>query len=513
MVTRQEPARRKRRSNSFVRARRRLFLRRLLIFGICIPAIVFGIYYYWTSQNPQQDDVEVENVETVENSIETLIKQGTVSEWVTTASRLSSKIGRISLPNRVEVLKNRIVLGSEIERAGRDEKDERYITIGRETKIDAMVVLDKLNHIHELGYGNIRQELLDEAIPMLNDKDPALRAKAHYVLNQTKLLSYFKNPTEENFSLLYSQMEESIPIIQNQYKTVVLFNDILITLYAKGESRTGTVQIDEAKIHLLHRFVGDQFRKNKDKKTWDIGTKIHDRILVGDTDFESLNTLLTLPDEQAVETLEWLTNRVAETRIGSRRVYRNLIEAIDCLSQSGREEQADNLMQLLKDSVSLIQDEVTINHVELMFEMLEKRENLIGTEFVIRGVDFTKQQVANNFNDRITVVVFFSMHDVDSIQALTRFKNLSYLESSGVRFVAVCGDAAAFPQPFTTLVAGIPSMTFLDDASSEEYMKRCPVSFVPYVLILDRDHKVVANNPLVDRVRVMLEQMAATSHR
>ena len=102
--------------------------------------------------------------------------------------------------------------------------------------------------------------------------------------------------------------------------------------------------------------------------------------------------------------------------------------------------------------------------------------------------------------------MFFGLrHDI-SRELLSRLPDYEYLVSEGVEFVLDCADEGIKPEDLEPL-AKMRGVHVVTKASAPGYFDQCPISKVPYVLIMNRQHVVVEVNLNVDKLRASLEQL------
>ena len=192
--------------------------------------------------------------------------------------------------------------------------------------------------------------------------------------------------------------------------------------------------------------------------------------------------------------------------------FSKVLSLAENLSQIDQDQLRLEYVDRLREASRKVTDEEAAARIQQVFADYDKRNSLVGKTFDLAGAQFDGQPIdVSQFENKVVAVVFFGLrHDV-SRELLSRLTDYEYLVSDGVEFVLDCVDDDVEPEklgPLTKL-RGVHVVT---KSSAPGYLDQCPISKVPYVVIMDRQHTVVEVNLNVDKLRASLEQLLGSGN-
>ncbi|MEM7456872.1 MAG: hypothetical protein AAF456_21185 [Planctomycetota bacterium] len=492
------------RTSSFIRGRRKEAAKRVFLLGVLIPAVFAGLFaLIWFNREDQQSGEDDRPVVGTESSFEVDMQDGNIVALKSRSDEIAGDVTRVALPQKVSMLMERIEIAERLEELAVAETDEGILHYSQIAKIDSLVLLDALNVIHGLDEDSYREQLFEYATPLLDSEHDVVKTQAHIGVCQTYVQHFVFDYTDENFELLMEQMEKSVPHVMKNSNSAASFDQMLAMIYgAVPDSET------DERVRRLHLYVGNQFRMSDDPIVWRLGTAVHNRMIMGEVNFNALRNVVSIGEESAIEEVKTIVDGVIESGLAGRGVYLELLEMCEGMVHTGHGELGNELLDRLERSVPEIKEELTRVEVELIFQRRVQRNALKGEVFDLSGTDVLEREISSaQLDGKAVVIVMFSMVDADSLSPVRRLGDYAQYSSSGVEFIAACGDSEKGAEVYQTLIESLPDVVFTSGETGKEYLKRCPLTYVPYILILDREHRVVELNPDMEDLRTILNSI------
>ena len=263
------------------------------------------------------------------------------------------------------------------------------------------------------------------------------------------------------------------------------------------------------KDHVLElmSYAGTEFKKSNDEQIRSLGAKFHDDIFVGNFDFNAISDQMLTGNEDSLEQLAFAVDAVTANSQISEIPFSKVLSLAENLSQIGKDDLRKEYVDRLREASKKAENDAASARIQEVFADFDKRNSLTGKTFDLAGNLFDGQPLdVKRLDGKIVAVVYLSLRQRASQELLSRLNDYEYLVSEGVEFVLNCVGDDVKPEMLAPF-AKMRGVNVVTKSSAPGYWDQCPVSKVPYVVILDRKHNVVAVNINVDKMRAQLEKL------
>ncbi len=468
------------------------------LFGIAVVILVIGLIYIFSVQGDKTKNVAVkEDVGEIATSFEKVVASGTARELMNFADGLSKDLMSQPIPNLLNRLKQKKQIGQRLEELHEDELSYLY---GLREQLDSLILLDTLNLSLSLNDKNIRSELFETATRLVDHEDIKIARSAQLGLSVSALRDYMQNPSDEN----YQEFEQRVAANEE---------NLMIDLPSVRGLQQIVILVDasERKDHVkqFKLLVGNILKKSSTLEIWSVGAGIHDQMILGNIDFREMNRQILSGDETAIKELgEIVDNIDASDNNVSAVPIAKVISLVESLQQIGKFELEKKYIDILRQTsleTEFVQNE---NLVADTLRDYEKRKALINQTFDLSGSRFDGSPIElEELQGKIVVILFYSASSSDSGDYLNRIVDLQYLSSQGVKWIICSAENEPNENLQKSIATANPKFIVVSKQSAPNYLEQCPISKVPFVLIIDRDQKVIDVNVYVDQLRIKLEKL------
>ena len=376
-----------------------------------------------------------------------------------------------------------------------DDNSRKY---GVGVLLDSLIFLDTLNLAYELKDPGVRGQLVELAQDKLNDEDMAIRRKAHLGMCLSLTHDYSIDPTDEKFAKVLDQFKLSVPTLSDDVPSVVSLGR-LIELVKNSPRQDHVVE--------LMNVAGAEFKKSNIEMVRSVGAKFHDDIVLGEFDFAAIGEQMLMGDEESLKRLALAMDVVTRNPQISGIAFSKVLSLTDNLSQIGKEELELEYVKRLRDASNNVTDEDLSAGIQEVWANYDKRNALSGKTFDLTADQLHGQPLdMERLKGKIVAVIFFGQRHGKSLDLIARLHDYEYLISEGVEFVLCSIDEHPKPELLSPLTK-VRGINLVTKFGARAYREQCPVSNVPYTLILNRQHTVVATNIHEDDLRTRLEQL------
>ena len=213
---------------------------------------------------------------------------------------------------------------------------------------------------------------------------------------------------------------------------------------------------------------------------------------------------------------EKATQLLADPGIGMRLGDR-MLDLANWLETRGEVGEARQIYQAITDHVDDYEKAAVASELLVAAKQGLQRCQLLGQKLSLSGtlIDGQPMPVAE-FDDRVLVVVFFGFSEPNSVAALDSITaQVADMKERALRLLAVCvddpGERSDLTDRLSALQQNSPEWTICRaaDSGANPILEQCPTRELPRVVLVDRQHQVVAINVVPDDVdwqlRLLLE--------
>lgn len=469
------------------------------LFGIAIIAFLAALFYFTIAKKERPENVEVETPDVV-SDFGVVLNSTDPTEIMRYSESLLKNLLRQSLPNQITQLKEQLQLGQRLIELDADEDSRKF---GVNAKLDSLIFLDTLNLVYNLNDSSFRGLLFEFAQTKLDEEDMAIRRKAHLGICLSLTHDYSRNPTDETFAALLDQFKVSTPTLSDDLPSAVSLAR-LVTLATTSPRKDHVLELMD--------YAGAEFKKSENEQVRSLGAKFHDDIFVGDFDFNAMADQMLTGSEDSLNQLALAVDAVTANSQISEIPFSKVLSLAENLSQIGKDELRQEYVDRLRDASKRAGNDDVSARIQEVFADFDKRNSLTGKRFDLAGNQFDGQPLdVARLDGKIVAVVYFGLRHRASQELLSRLNDYEYLVSEGVEFVLICVRDYVKPEALASL-AQMRGVNVATKSSAPGYQDQCPVSKVPYVVILDQQHTVVAVNINVDKMRAQLEKLVGTGN-
>lgn len=467
------------------------------LFGVAIIAVLAALVYFTIAKKDRPESPRVATPE-LATDFDVVLKSTDPAQIMNFSESLLNNLLRQSLPNQVTLLKQELELGQRLIDLDADEDSLKF---GVNAKMDSLIFLDTLNLVYDLKDTSFRGQLIECAQEHLDAEDMTIRRKAHLGICLSLAHDYSRDPTDETYAKLFEQFKVSIPTLRDDLPSAVSLAR-LVTLASSSPRKD--------QVFELMNYAGTEFKKSSLEAVRSMGAKFHDDMFVGNFDFSGIAEQMLTGDEESLRQLARAVDAVTADSEISEIPISKVLSLAENLSQIGQDELRHEYVERLREASKNVTNEATAALIHQVFSDYDKRNSLTGQAFDLAANQYDGQPLeVDQLDGKIVVIAFFGLQHNVSREFLLRLVDYEYLITQGVDFVLDCVDENADPTALKSY-AERRGIHVLTKSSSPGYFEQCPISKVPYLVILDRNHDVVAVNVNVDKLRSQLEQLVGT---
>jgi len=476
--------------------------------GVSIGMVVIGfcVWYFFLREAPTEaaspiaEKTMQDNVVDDEAGFETIRDSGILDDQLNLLRRLDEWPREAETPVRLDTLSKRLELAKVVQDTPNLDPETRISNARR--------ILNAIGQIYGIALlegidsdGKIVSDYLNICNSFVIDSDPGVAREAR--LAKAKVLVF--ESTDGDFETKFETIEENLLDLIELYPNDDLVASTIKSLALQLESRDKELSRGLLK-KIVNRYeqksvtsvgVVNQLKNIKDEMVLEesgivelareaIATDSYDRYL------EKLYELAELPNT-GVE----LINRISK--------------AVGFFESKGKHDIALAILEKLSGTVFGRQDPAVKEHAFRVSHFGTIRNNAVGKPFDFSDLTADGETVdLVQFSDRPVLIVFYSPNNPNSAQLLKNINGTYGLISrTGVRIVAVAVDKSKKnDEPIKLNRNWVDIQNSPPPGRTSEIFKRCPVTSVPYVSVVNHDGGLEMINVPVNNIKTVIENMA-----
>ena len=458
---------------------------------LIVVGLPLAIYLYLKTHDNNLRKLESNSSDFVEpsKSLEFVLKNGNVSDLQKYSRGLDAEIATGLIPRQYDAYRDKLRISDELIRRDQDENSVRY---GILTKISASSALSAFDR--NLGNGKTKNnaDLLAICEQYAGDGDPDIRSTAELGKFTAHIQSYLLDPTNQEFAKLESKLDQLVSTITPDALTVKAMPKFVETMSTSKNAQHAS---------KFNKKLAESLQNSLEPALRNVGDKIMDGIIIGSVDYAAMRRLIRIPDQQTISQLETIVTAIENNPNVSVSSYADIFAIVEGLRRINQNELETRLMDRLRGSTGKIKDRDKQNQVLKLFDGYDTRNNLFGHAFDL-GREFADNPALPT--DAATVILFFSPFQKLSCTWVASAMSLDQLDPLTTRYIIVCTDAALGNDLAQEIKDEFPNGILIGPDGKDIYLQQCPITHIPYIIILDRNKRVAAVNVDIDEVRTWL---------
>ena len=476
--------------------------------GVSIAVVVIG-FCVWNfflrepptkAASPIAEKTMQDNVVDDEAGFETIRDSGILEDQLNLLKRLDEWPRDAETPVRLDTLSKRLELAQVVQEIPELDSEIRISNAKR--------ILNAIGQIYGIALlegidsdGKIVSDYLNICDTYVIDSDPEVARQAR--LAKAKVLVF--ESTDGDFETKFETIEENLLGLVDLYPNDDLVASTIKSLALQLEARDK----DRARI-LLNKIV-DAYDQ---KSVTSVGVAnqmktIKDELVLEQSGIVELarEAIATDSYDQYLEKLYEL----AELPNTGVELVNRISKAVGFFESKGKHDIALAILEKLQSTVYTREDPIAKEHAFRVSHFGTIRNKAVGKPFDFSDLNTDGEAVdLIQFSDRPVLIVFYSPNNPNSRQLLKNINGTYGLISrTGVRIVAVAVDKSKTDNiPITLNRDWVNIQNSPPPGRTSEIFKRCPVTSVPFVSVVNHDGVLEKINVPVSNIKTIVENMA-----
>ena len=306
--------------------------------------------------------------------------------------------------------------------------------------------------------------------------------------------NYLSDSSDQNYQKIVDELPRFFDGLISNAEVV----QAMVGIASLMELSSRKDQVEKFNLTLAKKLL-----ENPDPQLQQLGSAMMDKSIIGAVNFGELRQLILIPDRESIERLEAIVNDICDNPNVSPTVFRNTLDTIEMLGRVNEDALEKRLVAYLRGTSPRITNDEARKEMAQILSEFDVRQNLLGNSFE------PLREFPDNEGDGqvppLTVVLFYSDNTNTSREVINSLEALDL--HNEIRFVVVCVDRAIGQDDAAAMQRIFPTVILVEPTKNGDFLRDCPVSTVPYMLLIDRDLKVVAVNVGVDQLRSKIEAL------
>ena len=418
---------------------------------------------------------------------EKIVADGSANEASRLLRILNDWPKKATLPIKFDYQSKRIAVADRILEIDSSD-DQKNFAI--QSKIEACSSFYGLDFLNEMNLPAAATQLREASEPFLDHPDEKIRRSAILGMAKLNVFEYARKLEDSKFA----------PARDSIFRAVECFPDdpFVVDNIRLLVRRLVFDDIDYGR-QLIDEFF-DKHRDNESSIVRNFAQELKDMLLIADTDYDSLVANRWANGDAGREALLEATVELASNVNGGESLIAQIGTTLSWFEQAREFEDARRICNVLKDTAADHQSPQAAALAKRTGEAGLKRIEMVGKKINLIGENDQGPIDADEYKDRITIVVFFGQ-DNRSFLTLQRLIELrSETVNRGVQVLAV-STSPTISNDISKLFERTPQLRYMaaDDSTppTNPILEQYPVVQTPNVILLDHGGKV-------DRISIRL---------
>jgi hypothetical protein len=465
--------------------------------GIVLVLVVmpFAMVWYLVSVDSSAKNTEVDSSDGMPtlSDLDYSLQKGDISQLEKQIQMLDEKIASGQAPTQLSAFKDKLRIADELIRRNHDETSVRFGVLSKLSALSSLASFDREFSHREKKYDT---ELLAFCERYKDDDDPLVRNSASVCEFSAHVQNYLQRPTDEEFANLETKLDAFISTIVPDQFSSGLISDFFVPLMSKSENTSH--------VRKFNAELADRLQNSEESVFQKEGDKIMDSIVIGAINWDNMRVLIRVDDKQTVNKLESFVKKLDVNPGVSVSTYSNVLSCIEFLG-SGFSDLKKSLVDELRSSIAKIPNNYKRDRVNDLIERFDVRNNLLGKPFEL-GTEVGKELAEP---EKVpTVILFLSLANPETTEWVEMLQNLDREHPLESRFLIVCTDSNLPEDRSHKIKNEFPNAILIGPEETSDFLQQCPITHVPYIVVLDRENRVAAINVDIDRVRDQLRKLS-----
>ena len=484
-----------------------------ILFSVLVATGVLATRYRVESKNRKKElaaaearlNSDVEQAGSVEAEIAEAMQAGDSGRLMDALELLKIEPGE-EFAIQLEKIKTRLVVSDALLNMSADPDARQF---GLLSGLDALTLWHTLNVIYDVEDPGLHRQLEDLAGGHVDDEDPKVAARANYVLALVGIHRFIVSGEPADFEIGVKHYTRTLEEVGDDLVEVVRISNLASMLGKSGH---------DAEVRKLWILFFNRFNESGNAVIQSLADKAYDQYVFAGSPLAASLQQIIAGDSGAVSVFRNQVNTLVTSFELSDSGFDRLLSMLEVLVQTGDVEQVEGIAQSLRDRLPQIGGKTDREGVADKLNSLINRVKLVGQAFEFSGLVGFPGEVfqPNRLTDCKVVVVFWSPGNERSMERLSSIhKMVGMFDGSQLRLVAVMNPArsmllgqsddtneketASLAETMAVFPQTLPNCQFVNvDPGNQEIIQllnRLGPPFLPYIVMVDEGHKIVALNP------------------
>ncbi len=424
----------------------------------------------------------------------TIFAEENIDRLLSRTGILLIRAHRVSFAQRVEDLKTILVISNRLmQLQDRLNVDQRLFAI--QSKIRSLLQL------HATGDRQYREELLEVIDEFSDDSDDDVRRVSLTALAAVRMSDFLRtgNGSFEKLEVLVTRIVSEFP---DDEIAAGELQDIAFQLMLRNKRQQA--------IGIMQK-MSDVYACSANPELNHLATVLRDRVGMAEGQLQDLANELLSDDSCHCETVLDVVRKLSNMRDIDFDTYRELMTAIGWLEEVDLYDEAKMSLANISRNAPGYSNPQLVEQAEIDVQKGIGRLNLLNQKLTVSGQNADGLRVTTDqFDNPILVLFFWSADYSQSLQGFEQFMGVREKFGQSVQCIGVCVDREVDQAKamFGAENRGWKNIYRTTNQDDEASIKSTRVQFVPYVMLLDQQHRVrdinVRARDLIDNVETLL---------
>ncbi|MCH2182847.1 MAG: hypothetical protein MK108_12655 [Mariniblastus sp.] len=379
--------------------------------------------------------------------------------------------------------------------------------------LDALTLWHTLNVVHQLDDPLMQTKMEELAGKHVQDPDRKVAARANYVLALVETHQFILNKDPQIFQQGLKHYTSTLENVDDDLVEAIRLSNLASLL-----SQTGN---DEEVRQMWGAFYR-RFEGAENKALQALAMKAYDQYVFSGSPVTVAMEKIIRGDLGAVAGFQEQVDALVSSHDLSDSGFDKLLAMLEVLVQNGQISEVQQIARSLLDRLPEISSMAVEESVRHKIGKTLGRASLMGEKIGFQGlaIDPGGAFDASVLDDSQVILVFWSPDNERSMERLANVHKMVNLFDAGrVRLIALQqaasldsapvgdemavggGSASPSPQPPNSaeFMTSLPNCKFMEvrpgDSQMQDFLKRLGPPFLPYIVMVDANHQIIALNP------------------